>query len=61
MSLSPDEQAMREHFLQVLLEASLPLQAGPDREIILHALIEVADTLKGRFEQELEELREEAD
>ena len=30
MSLSPEEQQLRDRFFEVLLEATLPLQPGPD-------------------------------
>jgi hypothetical protein len=53
------DQALRERFLKVLLEAALPLQQGPDRERTLPALIQAAALLKERFEQELDELRQE--
>ena len=44
-----------------MLEATFPLQAGPDQEITLQALIGAAEMLKERFEQELAELRQEKD
>jgi len=61
MTLSQAELDLRERFFKVMLEATFPLQAGPDREITLHALIEASEMLKERFEQELEELRQESD
>jgi hypothetical protein len=54
-------QGLRGRFLKAMLEATLPLQAGPDREVALEALIQAAEMLKGRFEQELDELRQESD
>ena len=52
---------LRDQFLRAMLEATAGLQAqGPDREVALEALIAAADLLRGRFEQELAELREEA-
>ena len=57
MSLSPAVEQLRDRFLKALLEAALPLQEGPDREVTLEALIEAAVALKERFEQELAELR----
>ena len=38
-----------------------PLQEGVDQEMTLQALIRAAEMLKERFEQELDELRQEAD
>jgi hypothetical protein len=61
MPLSTTEQELRDRFVRVMIEAALPLQTGPDPEITLRALIEAADVLKLRFEQELAELRQEAD
>jgi hypothetical protein len=55
------EQKLRDQFFQAMLEATFPLQKGPDQEITLQALIRAAEMLKERFEQELEELRQEAD
>jgi hypothetical protein len=51
---------LKERLLQAMVEATFPLQQGPDPEVILEALIEVADMLKARFEQELAELRQES-
>ena len=61
MESSQANKELAERFLQAMLEATFPLQKGPDQEIILQALIEAAGMLKERFEQELEELREERD
>ena len=61
MNLSQEERELRDRFLRAMLEASLPLQAGLEPEITLQALIRAADLLKERFEQELDELRQEAD
>jgi hypothetical protein len=44
-----------------MLEAALPLQAGLDQEMTLQALIRAAEMLKKRFENELDELRQEGD
>jgi hypothetical protein len=55
----PDMQLLRDRFLQSMLEATFPLQQGPDREVVLEALINAADRLRQRFEQELTELRTE--
>ena len=59
MPLSPDGQELRDRFLATLLEAARPLQAGPDPEVALEALIEAADLLRDRLRQELAELRQE--
>ncbi len=61
MGLSPAEQKLRDRFFQAMLEATFPLQKGPDQEVTLQALIQAAQLLKDRFEQELEELRQESD
>jgi len=61
MALSPAEQKLRDRYFQAMLEATFPLQKGPDQEITLQALIQAAQMLKERFEQELEELRQESD
>jgi hypothetical protein len=59
MSLSQPQRQLRDQFLQTMLAAALPLQKGPDPEVALEALIEAADLLRQRFEQELAELRQE--
>src|SRR4051794_23364400 len=59
MSLSEPQRQLRDRFLQAMLEATFPLQKGPDPEVILEALIEATDMLRERFEQELGELRRE--
>ena len=61
MDLSHEERELRDQFLQAMLEAALPLQAGLDQEMTLQALIRAAEMLKRRFEQELDELRQEGD
>lgn len=61
MELSHEERALRDRFLQAMLEGAMPLQAGLDQERTLQALIRAAELLKERFEQELDELRQEAD
>jgi hypothetical protein len=60
MSPSPVVQSLKERLFQVMLQATLPLQQGPDPEVVLEALIEATDLLRERFEQELAELRQEA-
>ena len=61
MDLSHEEKELRDRFLRAMLEAALPLQASLEPEKTLQALIGAADMLKQRFEQELDELRQEAD
>ncbi len=61
MDLSPSEQQLRDRFFQAMLEATFVLQTGLDQEMTLQALIRAAEMLKERFEQELQELREESD
>jgi hypothetical protein len=62
MAPSPDEAKLRDHFLQAMLEVTFPLQKeGSDQEVTLQALIQAAQMLKERFEQELAELRQELD
>ena len=59
MPLSPEGQELRDWFHATLLEAARPLQAGPDPEVALEALIEAADLLRDRLRRELAELRQE--
>jgi hypothetical protein len=61
MDLSRAEQQLRDRFFRTMLEATFSLQQGADQEMTLQALIRAAEMLKDRFEQELEELREESD
>jgi hypothetical protein len=61
MQILPAEQELRDRFLQAMLDATFPLQAGQDQEVTLQALIRAAEMLKERFEQELDELRQESD
>ena len=61
MELSAAEQTLRDRAFKAMLEATFPLQTGPDQEVILQALIRDAEMLQERFEQELEELRQESD
>jgi hypothetical protein len=61
MELSPKDQKLRDTFFKAMLEATFPLQPGPDQEVTLQALIRAAELLKERFEQELDELRQEGD
>ena len=58
----PVNNPERDQFLRAMLEATFPLQKqGKDQEVTLQALIEATQQLKERFEQELEELRQERD
>ncbi len=59
MSLSPEEQRLRDQFLKTLTAAVLPLQPGADPEVTLEALIDAAGLLQEHLQRELEELREE--
>ena len=61
MQLTKADRELHERFLKAMLEATFPLQAGLDHEVTLQALIRAAETLKERFERELDELRQEAD
>ena len=56
----PPLEELRDAFFRDMLEATFPLQEqGPDREVTLEALIAAAEMLRGRFEQELAEVRRE--
>jgi hypothetical protein len=59
MTLSPEEQQLRDRFLQVLLQATVALQAGPDPEVTLEALIDASQMLTEHIQRELAELRRE--
>jgi hypothetical protein len=60
-SIQSEQQLAHEFFL-ALVEAVRPLQAAAeDREVALHALIQAAGMLQEGLEQELAELRQEAD
>jgi hypothetical protein len=61
MTLTQNERQLRDRFFNAMVEATFPLQDGQDREVTFHALIDAAQMLKERFEQELDELRQEAD
>jgi hypothetical protein len=61
MQLLQTERDLRDRFFKAMLESTFPLQAGVDQEMTLQALIRAAEMLKERFEQELDELRQEAD
>jgi hypothetical protein len=59
MPLSLEEQQLRDQFFKTLSDAVLPLQAGPDPEVALEAVIEAAQMLQDRLQRELAELRQE--
>jgi hypothetical protein len=61
MQLLQTERDLRERFFHAMLEATFPLQDGSDQQLTLQALIRAAEMLKERFEQELGEVRQEAD
>jgi hypothetical protein len=61
MNLLQSERELRDRFFRAMLEATFPLQAGLDQEMTLQALMRAAEMLKDRFEQELNELRQESD
>ena len=61
MTIPGPQVELTERFLKVMLEATFPLQTGPDREMTLQALIRAAEMLQERFEGELAELRQESD
>jgi hypothetical protein len=61
MNLLQSERELRDRFFRAMVEATFPLQAGLDQEMTLQALIRAAEMLKERFEQELNELRQESD
>ena len=59
MSLSRPERELGERFLATFLDTARALQrqSGADPEVTLEALVESAEQLRGRLEQELAELR----
>jgi hypothetical protein len=59
MGPSPTEEELRDRFFKTLLEATFPLQSGPDPEVALEALIDAAQMLQEHLERELAELRQE--
>jgi hypothetical protein len=59
MTPTPDRDALRDRFIEALLAAVRPLQAGPDPEVTLEALIEAAGVVRDRLRAELAELRTE--
>jgi hypothetical protein len=61
MALSHVAQQLRDEYVRKLIEAAAPLQQGADLEVALEALIEATQIVKEKFEQELAEVRQEAD
>jgi hypothetical protein len=61
MPLSQAARQLRDQYVKALLDASLPLQKSADVEVALEALIEAAQIVKDKLEQELAELRQETD
>jgi hypothetical protein len=59
MSPSPADRPLKEQLVEAMIEATFPLQQGPDPEVTLEALIEATALLRQRFEHELAELRQE--
>jgi hypothetical protein len=59
MTLSPEEQELRDRFFQVLLAAILPLQPGADPEVTLEALLDATQMLHEHLQRQLDELRQE--
>src|SRR5258708_3319557 len=57
MSLSPEEQRLRDQFFTTLLETAVRLQTGPDPEVTLEALIDASQLLQDHLPRELEALR----
>lgn len=49
--------ALRDRFLEKLLETARMLQQGPDAEVVLESLIDAAGILQERLRGELDELR----
>ena len=59
MKRTVEQEALRERFFTALVEATFPLQQGPDREVCLELLILAAEQLREHLEKELAELRQE--
>ena len=53
MDLAPKERELRDRFLQAMLEAALPLQAGLDQEMTLQALIRAAESSNNALSKNL--------
>jgi hypothetical protein len=61
MDWTQEQKDRRERYVLALIEATFPLQEGPDREVNLELLIDAAGMLKEHLEAELSELRQESD
>jgi hypothetical protein len=62
MEWTAEQKQLREQYVIALVQATFPLQqAASDREVTMELLIEAADLLKERLQQELDELRLEQD
>jgi hypothetical protein len=59
MTSAPVTQELRDKFFRALVEAIMPLKAGPDSEVALEALIDASQMLTEHLQQELAELRQE--
>jgi hypothetical protein len=59
MSLSAQQQQLRDRFFQDMQAAAIAMQPGPDPEVTLEALIEASQMLTAHLQQELTHLREE--
>jgi hypothetical protein len=59
MTTTPDRDALRDRFVEALLATARSLQAGPDPEVTLEALIEAAGVVQEKLRAELAELRAE--
>jgi hypothetical protein len=59
MSLSPQEQELRDRFFQSLLATATSLESGPDPEVTLEALIEASEMLAEHLKLQLTQLRQE--
>jgi len=57
MNASHTRAELRGRLFQALVEAVVPLKAGPDPELSLEALIDATAMLKEHLEHELDELR----
>jgi len=62
MERTTEQKQLREQYVIALMQATFPLQQrASDREVTMELLIEAADLLKNRLQQELDELRTEQD
>jgi hypothetical protein len=57
MDLTPAQRQLRDGFFNALLETTLRLKEGPDRELIQELLLQAAEMLRDHLEQELAEIR----